>query len=290
LVLTLGIVVSFVAGWALEKMNNPQINWRIMTGIGLLFPGMLVILGLTKMNETRQFRRHVKDEEARALTSSAGEPSDGASERTGFAGLFLDCANFKYVFLGLIFSATLQLTGINAVMYFGPQIIQSAGIKDKYGLNIGVGAWNFLTTFIAVFLVERLGRRKLMIGGTVLLTLALIFIAISFRVFPSGSTTQGIFVGLGLAVYLMGFEGGPGCLFWVVVNEVYPEHIRGAGSSFCNITQWGFNLIVSTTFPIVTTALGPQNTDIIFYIYGGVGVLCVIFQLLLQPETKERRE
>jgi len=238
------------------------------------------------MKETRQFRRNLKDDEARALTHSAAE-DDAANQQGGFSGLIFDCSNFKYVFLGLVFSATLQFTGINAVMFFGPSIIQSAGIDNAYAVNIGVGAWNFLTTFIAVFLVERLGRRRLMIGGTVVLTAALILIAISFR-FTVG-TTRGVLIGIGLALYLMGFEGGPGCLFWVLVNEAYPPHIRAAGASFCNIVQWGFNLIVSTMFPIVTTALGEKNSDVIFYVFGGIGVLCIFLQLFVLPETKESR-
>jgi len=221
------------------------------------------------------------DENATLLRAVGTDNSN--YQRGGFTGLFLD--NFKFVFLGIVFSATLQLTGINAVMFFGPSIIKSAGIDNEYALNIGVGSWNFLTTIIAIFLVERLGRKKLMIAGTVLLTVALFFIGISFHFFRG--TLQGAMVGLGLALYLMGFEGGPGCLFWVVVSEAFPPHIRGAGNSFCNIMQWGFNLLISTTFPIVSGALGSEGIDIIFYVYGGIGVVCVFFLAIMQKETKD---
>jgi len=170
----------------------------------------------------------------------------------GWKSFFL---NIKYVFLGIIFSATLQLTGINAVMYFGPSIVRSAGIPNIYAANIGIGAVNFLTTGIAVALVEKLGRKKLMISGTILLTVSTFFIGISFHVFPPES--QGYLVAIGLFFYLMGFEGGPGCVFWVVVNEAFPPHIRGVGNSFCNIVQWGFNLLLSTTFPIMIEELPP---------------------------------
>jgi len=220
------------------------------------------------------------DDEATALNSVP--LSNDEFKRGGWAGLFLD--NPRLVILGIVFSATLQLTGINAVMFFGPSIIQRAGIKDAYALNIGVGAWNFLTTIIAIVFVERLGRKKLMIGGALLLTIALFFIGMSFRVF-SGSL-QGWMVGLGLALYLMGFEGGPGCLFWVVVNEAFPVHVRGAGNSFCNIVQWGFNLLISTTFPIVINALG-TGIDIVFYVYGGIGVVCILCLAVMQTETKD---
>jgi len=278
LTLTFGIVVSNVVGWAfLTQYNNAMYNWRIMTGIGILFPLLLFIVALTRMKETQ----HAADENATLLRAVGTDNTN--YQRGGFTGLFLD--NFRFVFLGIIFSATLQLTGINAVMFFGPSILQSAGIDNAYALNIGVGSWNFLTTIFAIVFVERLGRKKLMIGGTVLLTLALFFIGIGFHFFSG--TMQGVMVGIGLALYILGFEGGPGCLFWVVVSEAFPPHIRGAGNSFCNIVQWGFNLLISTTFPIVKNALGSGRIDIIFYVYGGIGVICVFFLTLMQKETKD---
>jgi len=286
LVLTFGIVLSNLVGWAFLLWDDPTINWRLMTGVGIIFPIALMIFALYGVSETKTPHRYVgaTDEESTALTTPAGDTYTYGLRKEGYAGLFCDCSNFKYLFLGIIFSATLQLTGINAVMFYGPQIIKSAGIDNGNAVNIGVTGWNFLTTFIAVLLVERLGRRFLMIGGAALVAISAIFMGVSFHYFTG--SLQAWTIGAGLALYLIGFEGGPGCLFWVLVNEAFPPHIRAAGNSFCNIVQWGFNLAVSVTFPILNDTL-KSNAYIIFYVYGGVGVLCCFILLILLKETKD---
>jgi len=172
-------------------------------------------------------------------------------------------------------------------MYYGPEIIKNAGISNANAVNIGVTGWNFLTTIIAITLVDKLGRRPLMIGGAVLVSVAAIFMGISDRYFTG--STQGWTIGIGLAVYLVGFEAGPGCLFWVLVNEAFPQHIRAAGNSFCNIVQWGFNLMIAITFPILNNALG-SSAYVIFYVYGGIGVVCCIFLLIFLKETKQNND
>jgi len=256
-------------------------NWRIMTGIGLIFPIALFILALVAMKEPRPGLR-LADEESTALRSPDANDLR-IPEQTGFAGLF-QRKSISYIFLGIVLSATLQLTGINAVMNFAPDIFKAAGVSDEYLANAGVGAWNFLTTFVAAILVERLGRRKLMIGGTVVLTIALIFTGIAFFFFTG--ITQSLLVGAGIALYLVGFEGGPGCLFWVLINELFPENIRGAANSFCNIVQWGFNLIISTTFPILLGVIGKEKAYILFWVYGGIGIVCGALLIITQKETR----
>jgi len=284
LVLTFGIVLSNLVGWALLSVDV-TINWRLMTGIGIIFPIALLIFALLYVAETKTPRYvGVTDEESTALTTPAADTYTYGLRKEGYAGLFCDCTNFKFLFLGIVFSATLQLTGINAVMFYGPQIIKNAGIDNGNAVNIGVTGWNFLTTFIAVLLVERLGRKFLMIGGAALVAVSAIFMGVSFHYFTG--SLQAWTIGAGLALYLVGFEGGPGCLFWVLVNEAFPPHIRAAGNSFCNIVQWGFNLAISVTFPILNAAL-QSNAYIIFYVYGGIGVSCCFVLLIFLKETKE---
>jgi len=73
---------------------------------------------------------------------------------------------------------------------------------------------------------------------------------------------------------LAGFEGGAGCLFWVLANEIFDDDVREAGASMANVLQWGFNLVVSSLFPLMFNSFGQ---DITFYIFGGIGVACTIF-------------
>jgi len=173
-------------------------------------------------------------------------------------------------------------------MYYGPLIIQKANIGPNPDmLNIAIGVWNFLTTFTAVFLVERLGRKMLMISGTAIMSIALIVVGICLTesVVAENSIGRPIGVSIGLAIFIAGFEGGAGCLFWVLANEIFDEDVRGAGASTTNVLQWGFNLVVSSAFPVMASGVGQGPT---FYIFGGIGILCTIILWFRLPDIKSR--
>jgi len=96
-------------------------------------------------------------------------------------------------------------------------------------------------------------------------------------------------VGVGLAAFIFGFEVGPGCLFWVIINELFPkEHIE-IGGTYANILQWAFNLLVSSLYPVLTkpNVLSPFGT---FYLFGSVGVASTIYIFFMLPETKATKE
>jgi len=270
LAVTLGILLSYIVGFAFTNLGNEENAWRLMLGTGgALFPILLLYMISCHMLETVQFKRSVNDEEARQLTSKTSDLEK--NEKSGWGGLFT-ARRIPQVITGLILAGTLQLTGINAVMYYGPDIIKKAGFTNEFLLNIIIGGWNFLATFIAVFLVERTSRRFLIVGGTGIMSIALVVVGVSFKYLTDVGRTIG--VGVGLLVFIGGFEAGVGCLFWVLVNEVFDEEVREAGGSMANVAQWGFNLVVSSLFGYLGEAVG---TDVTFYIFGGIGVLCCIY-------------
>jgi len=195
----------------------------------------------------------------------------------------------RLLFTNTILASILQLTGINAVMYYGPEILSKSGLAEyANGVNIGVGAWNFATTLVAIFLVDRLGRRPLMLIGVTLISFSLIAIGLVSQ-FVTASTPKSVGVIIGLAGFILGFEVGPGCLFWVIINELFPEAYIEFGGTYANILQWGFNLLVSTVFPILGKAdvLGQSGT---FYLFGGIGFLCLLYIAIWLPETKATEE
>jgi len=192
---------------------------------------------------------------------------------------------------GIALAATLQLTGINAIMYFGPKIIESAGFNNPNMLNIVIGAWNFVTTFIAAALVDRVPRKYLISVGTAVMALALLVTGICLSpVVPEG-LGRTIGVGIGLIFFIAGFEGGVGCLFWILANEVFDKEIREAGATMSNVFQWGFNLIVSSFFLTMFEQVGEAIT---FYIFGGVGVVCTVilffFLSVHQPKMEKANQ
>jgi len=279
--LTVGILLSFAAGYAFTYVKDENLSWRLMVVVGIIFPASLTLLTFCAVEETKDFKRSHDDGEARELRSQ----SSTTEKHSGWKGLFA-AEHRKEFITGVVLAGTLQLTGINAVMYYGPTIIKKSGLDNEVLLNIIIGGWNFVATFIAVFLVERAGRRVLMITGTAIMSVALVGIGIAFKV--TEGTPLAIAVSVGLFFFIGGFEGGPGCLFWVLVNEVYPPHIRDAGGSFANILQWGFNLLVASLFQYVANAIG---WSVIFWVFGGIGVLCTIylfFFLASRPKVQER--
>jgi len=282
LMLTFGILLSYVVGYGCTLLSDSSLAWRLMIGSGSgLFAFLLMIVIFFGMVETQNYRRGINDAEASPLARDMG---DVPKQRNTSAFSLFTGRRIKQTITGVILAVTLQLTGINAIMYYGPIIIQSAGFNNPLLLNIGIGVWNFLATFIAASLVDRLGRRILMIGGTAVMSVALVAVGLCLNDHVvSNMTYRGIGVAIGLFFFLGGFEGGVGCVFWVLVNEIFDDEVREAGASMSNILQWGFNLIVSSLFPIMFSALGK---DITFYIFGGFGVACTLYLIIVLKEKK----
>jgi len=175
-------------------------------------------------------------------------------------------------------------------MYFGTSILASAlPNSNPTLLNIGIGVWNFLATFIALGLVGRLRRKTLMTIATLLIAVSLILVGLCFQLIPeSNESARGIGVGVGLFFFLMGFEAGPGCLFWVLANEIYDKSVMAEGAALCNVLQWAFNLAVSTLFPLMYNS--PLKESGTFFIFGGFGVVCSLyFFFFLKEKTDAQR-
>eukprot|EP01126_Amoeba_proteus_P015802 TRINITY_DN1715_c0_g1_i10.p1 TRINITY_DN1715_c0_g1~~TRINITY_DN1715_c0_g1_i10.p1 ORF type:complete len:295 (+),score=39.46 TRINITY_DN1715_c0_g1_i10:497-1381(+) len=265
--LCFGLLVSYFVGWGIVVSDMSQFfKWRVMVAIGVVFPLLLLAVTIFKMVE-----------------SSVDNFDEQIDRKPALLDLIRQ-SDLRWLLLtNSVLAAILQLTGINAVMYYGPQILKTLG--NEYALTIGVGAWNFLSTFIAIFLVERLGRKPLMLGGVLVMSLSLIVIGLVFQ-YVTEPTPKAVGIGLSLAFFIAGFEGGPGCLFWVIVNELFPEEYKETAASFANILQWAFNLLVSLLFPIISQPdkIGKPGT---FYLFGAVGAVCFLYSLFFLPETKQ---
>lgn len=282
--LTFGIFVSGIIGYGLQQINNKSLDWRLMIGLGTIFPIMLIVLTWLFMEEPPL----VKPEQNELLVYESNIPA--TPENSGWIGLFTSPINRIPLITGIVLSVTLQLTGINAIMFYGPDIVASAGLSDyKFQLNVAIFGWNFITTFIALFLVDRLGRRPLMLVGTLIMTIAMLaegFVFV-FMESPDLLTAKGAAVGTGLFLFIGGFEASVGCLFWILINEVFPENVKSQGGTFCNILQWGFNLAVSMLVPLVPSK--PVDYSYVpFFIFGGSGLLCLVYlYFFLRPPKKD---
>jgi len=176
-----------------------------------------------------------------------------------------------------------QLVGINTVIYYAPTIFQQAGFTSANSAILAtsvVGVVNVIATIIATFLLDKMGRRTLLMIGTVLMIGALLLLGI---VFASGSRHIGSLTLITLVLYIFAFAISMGPVFWLMSAEIFPTRVRAAGSSICSFSNWTANFLVSMTFLSLVSAVGPSFT---FCLYALMGVLALVFCWAMVPETK----
>jgi MFS family permease len=284
LAITVGIVFAFLVGLIIRLDSSlGDLQWRLIIGTGILPAILLLVIGVFLMPESTSWLRSVGNENASLDIS--GAPSKNCCE-------ILSRKHFKKFITGVMLAACLQLTGINVVMFFGGDILNKTPIGENdvavQLANLGIGVWNSITTIIGVALVGRMKRKTLIIAGTVILTGSNVLIGFGGLLSkdPTANTfTAVVVVFIGLALFLLGFEIGPGCLFWVLVNEIFPPEIKEQGVGLVNLLQWGFNLLVTSVFPELISATSLATT---FWIYAGIGVLVVIYLQLFLEETNDK--
>lgn len=184
--------------------------------------------------------------------------------------------------LGIALAVFSQLSGINAVMYYAPEIFKSAGnsTSSAFAQTIIVGAVNLALTLVALTLVDRIGRRRLLLVGTAMQTLALGVAAWCF-----GTHTTGPAVLLALLGFVAAFAVSTGPVTWIAISEIFPNRLRGRAMSVAVSCLWVADWIVTQTFPMLQQSAGPATT---FGIYAGCGLFCLGCLAVIMPETKNR--
>jgi len=282
--LTFAILLAYVVGYGLSKIERPY-DWRTMLGVGAA-PGVICLLvGLVMPESSVWLSKQEMRGISREFTEEEELVKEGAfSAPGGWVGLFSP-RNFRVLSLALVLPLALQLTGINAVIYYANTIFENAGVNkdDVIFATMGVGAWNFITTFIALGFVERTGRRPLILGGLFVMVIADLVLCVSSLAIPDPAGSYISMVSVFL--FIAGFEGGVGCLFWVVATEVFPEEIKDSGVAMVNALQWGLNLLLAMLFLLAVDNIGLGYTYLIF---GSVGIFSVVYLFFFLPETKTK--
>jgi len=189
--------------------------------------------------------------------------------------------------IGIGLAIAQQVTGINTVIYYAPTIIQSAGIPSASGAILataGIGVVNVLMTIVAMWLIDRVGRRPLLLTGIAGMILSLGVLGFAFRTHEP-STSLGWLAMIILMAYVASFAISLGPIFWLLIAEIYPLKIRGIAEGTAAGTNWAANLLVSITFLSLIQALGPSWT---FWLYGLLAIVSFVFAYALVPETKGR--
>ena len=192
---------------------------------------------------------------------------------------------FFVIFIGIMLSVFQQFVGINVVLYYAGNIFRNMGASTDSSLlqTIIVGAINMIFTVLAIFTVDKFGRKPLMIIGAIVMAISMISLGLSFSFHK-----EGILALVFMLLYTAGFAMSWGPVTWVLLSEIFPNSIRGA-MSIAVAAQWIANLIVSWTFPIMndnTWLTGLFNHGFAYWIYGLMGILAAWFMWKFVPETK----
>lgn len=285
--IVLGILIAFLSNYLLR--NTGEQPWRWMLGVEALPAFIYTILVLFIPKSPRWLISKNKYEEASKIlqkidvTINIKEKIEEIRQQTKSAVSSESIFMKKYrlplilVFFIAFFN---QMSGINAILYYSPRIFEAAGLGASTALlsSIGIGAVNLVFTIVGIYLIDRLGRRLLLLIGSVGYIISLSLAAAAFF-FNWGGYSVPIFLFLFIAAHAI----GQGAVIWVFISEVWPDHLRASGQSFGSSTHWILAAIIPSFIPFLFDTIGPGN---VFAFFTFMMALQLLFVLFMMPETK----
>lgn len=290
IMITAGETMAFLVDYLLV----PTQSWRLMFMTGLI-PAILLLFGMVMLPASPRWlllKGHV--DKARAALHKIRPVQDVNDE-------WVEMINNKKLNNGtwaelfskqmrpvLIIGAGLglfqQFIGINTVMYYGPTIFKAVGFQGESAqmlATVGVGVMNTLMTIVAVFIIEKVGRRNLLLGGLFVASISLSLVGLIFYCDMHTPLTMWLAFSF-LMIYIAGYCLSLGSLFWLIISEIYPLSIRSLAMSFATAIQWAASFIVALTFLSIIDLIGIGLT---FCIYAFMCLLAFVFCHYLVPET-----
>ena len=294
------LVVYFVNFLIIRShANDPQvvewtnsIGWRLMFVSECVPAGLFALLILLVPETPRFLALNGKDEKALEVLSNINGEAKGREILAEIKATAVEKTEklFSYgwmvIFIGCMLSVFQQAIGINAVLYFAPRIFESMGVSNNMLFTVIMGVINISFTLVAVFTVEKLGRKPLLITGSLGMAAGALGVALS-----NVMTLPAFIAPLSIMVYSACFMFSWGPICWVYISELFPNTIRSQATAIAVAFQWIFNFIVSSTFvPMYNMKLGTMGDSFgHFFAYALYGIICLIaavFVWRLVPETK----
>lgn len=283
------------AAGAIVNMADAQwtvtTGWRYMFGSECVPAGLFTVLICFVPETPRYLVMTGRDDRALGIlsringTQKAREILQDIKDTITVKTERLFSYGFLCIFVGIMLSVFQQAVGINAVLYYAPRIFKDMGMDNEMVFTVFMGIINILFTLVAVFTVERLGRKPLLICGSVGMALGAFGVAVTF-----GTPGLEMVTAASIMVYSASFMFSWGPICWVLIAEIFPNTIRGAAVAVAVAFQWIFNFIVSSSFvPMFNMHLTPGDDFGHWFTYGLYGLVCVLAALFvwrLVPETK----
>ena len=285
----LGILLAYLSNYFVGTLVEGPTEWRWKLGVAAI-PALVFFLSLFFIPESpRWLVGQGRDDEARSVLEQNGETNpqqelvdiqqslvhaEGSTETRVF--------QWRYrlpIFLAVTIGMFNQLSGINAILYYLNSIFQSAGF-DRVSSDLQavlIGLTNLVAVSVALSVIDRLGRRRMLLIGAVGTALCLFGVAIIFKLHRGQSALVWLLVG-----FIAFFSFSQGAVIWVYISEVFPNQVRAKGQSIGSFTHWFMNAVVSALFPIVAATWGSAP----FFFFGGMMALQFVVVLFSYPETR----
>ncbi len=286
-----GILVAYFSNYLLQNMGDE--SWRWMLGV-VAIPSLIYCILMFFVPESPRWLIVHKgdygkarailevsdpegvDEAIKALHKSIDEEKQKESLSSFFSKRYS-----KMIMLAFLIAAFNQLSGINAIIYYAPRVFELAGIGKEAAFlqSAGIGFVNLVFTMLGLYLIDRLGRKKLMLIGSFGYIISLAAVAAAFQFDWLG----GMVVPVLLFVFIASHAIGQGAVIWVFISEIFPNSVRAYGQSLGSATHWILAALVASVFPIVAERFGAAPIFLFFAAMMFLQLLWVIFKM---PETK----
>nr|WP_262909177.1 sugar porter family MFS transporter [Muricauda sp. M10] len=288
--LVLGILIAFFSNYLLKGFDGAN-DWRWMMGVEGL-PAAIYFVSVFFIPKSPRWlvtEKHDKEAARKVLVKMGVENVEAELQQIEDAenieekqeeSIFVKYR--KPLLLAFLIAFFNQLSGINFVLYYAPEILEIAGLAAKESLfnSIAIGGVNLIFTFVGINLIDRIGRRQLLIIGSIGYILSLLMIAFSFY---SGLGAGALLVSI--MAFIASHAVGQGAIIWVFIAEIFPNHARAYGTSWGTGTHWVFAALITLLGPVVIDIF-KENPWPIFLVFAVMMVFQLLFALFMMPETK----
>lgn len=287
--IVVGILLAYASNYVIAIVNSGLTEWRWQLGIAAIPAGLFLTLLYTIPRSSRWLVTQSRIDEARKVLQMMGSPNSEAELQEIIASIHLERASNKEplfqrkyrlpIFLAVTIGLFNQLSGINAILYYLPSIFNNAGFSKLSGEKqaVLVGAMNLVATLLAMSVIDKLGRKTLLLIGSVGTAISLSGVAAIFYTQRNESMLLWYLIG-----FIFFFGISQGSVIWVYLSEVFPTKVRSKGQSLGSSSHWVMNAALSLLFPIV--AQHSKATPFVFF--AAMMALQFFIVLFVYPETK----
>jgi sugar porter (SP) family MFS transporter len=291
--LVFGILIAFLSNYFLTGFQGGQ-DWRWMLGIEAL-PAVLYLLMTFRIPDTPRWQILYKKNDQLALqtlekiygdSSTANEVlqqiKSNDAHQASKPQNFWSKKNNRVIILAFVISFFNQLSGINFILYYAPEILELAGFATKESLfnSVFIGLTNIVFTFAGLLLIDKLGRKQLLIAGSIGYIVSLTGVSVAFY-----QALDSQWIALFIFAFIASHAVGQGTVIWVFISEIFPNRARALGQSFGAGVHWVFAALITLVGPSVI-AIYNTNPWPIFSFFAFMMVLQLFFSIFMMPETK----